>query len=138
MAYANRGRALTKLARYAEADADLTRALELYAADRNIQPRYIAEPLHSLGEIGLAQGKIAVAVSYLTRALGIREKHEVDATLVADTRFALARALWLAGGDRRRARALAVAARDAYASRQRPEATDVAAWLAAHSLPGRR
>jgi tetratricopeptide (TPR) repeat protein len=138
MTYANRGRALTKLARYTDAEADLRHSLEIYSQDRNISPRDIAEPLHSLGEIRLAQGKWRMAVSYLTRALGIREEHERNAALVADTRFALARALWLDDGDRRRARALAVAARDAYASRHRPEAAEVAAWLAAHSSSGRR
>ena len=138
MTYANRGRALIKLARYAEADADLTRSLDIFASDRSILPMHIAESLHSLGEVRFAQGEVPKAVSYLTKALEIREEHEVDPTLVADTRFALARALWLQGGDRRRARALAVAARDAYASRQRPEAADVAAWLAAHPSPRRR
>ena len=83
------------------------------------------------------QQEVPAAISYLERALLIREVDEFDPTLVADTRFALARALWLDGGDRRRARALAVAARDAYVSRQRSEAADVTAWLASHS-PGRR
>jgi len=135
--YANRGHALAQLGRYDEADADFLRALEIYTEDRDIRPRDIAEPLHGLGEVRLARGQAAAAVSYLTSALAMREKDELDATLLADTRFALARALWLDGGDRRHARALAVAARDAYKSRQRPAAAEVVSWLAAHS-PGRR
>ena len=122
--------------RYRESDADFSLALEMYSADSSIIQKHVAEPLHGLGEVRLAQGEVVAAVSYLTRALDIREKHEVDPTLLADTRFALARALWLNGGDRRRARALALAARDAYKSRQRPEVADVTAWLASHS-PGR-
>ena len=65
MAYANRGRALATRGRHEEADADFTRALEIYAADRTITQRSIAEPLHGLGEVRLARGQVRVAVSYL-------------------------------------------------------------------------
>jgi eukaryotic-like serine/threonine-protein kinase len=136
-AYTNRGLAFARLGQYRAAAADFARALEIYRSDPETLPRSLAEPLHGLGEVRLMQREVATAIPYLKRALEIREVDEVDPTLVADTRFALARALWLDGGDRRRARALAVAARDGYASRQRPEVADVAAWLAAHS-PGRR
>jgi tetratricopeptide (TPR) repeat protein len=121
------------LGRYPAAAADFTRALEIYRSDPETLQRSLAEPLHGLGEVRLMQHEPTAAISYLERALRIREVDEVDPVLVADTRFAIARALWLNGGDRRRALALAVAARDAYQTKRRPEAADVVAWLRSHS-----
>ena len=129
---------MRKLGRYAAADADFKRALAMYQTDHGTSQRRLAEPLHGLGEVRLAQGEVQASVSYLERALELRALDEVDPTTIANTRFALARALWLDGADRRRARSLAVAARDAYERRQRPEAAEVAAWLASHSSPRRR
>jgi serine/threonine-protein kinase len=137
LGYANRGRAFIGLRRYAEAHADLTRALDIYANDSTIMKRVLAEPLHGLGEIRLAEGRAFDAIAYLERALRIREGHEPDARLVAESRFALARALHAAGRDRRRARALAMAARESYASMRRPEEREVSAWLGAHRRGGR-
>ena len=130
--YVNRGRALLKLGRYADAHADFTRAKEAFDAEPTIVARFVAEPLHGLGEIRLAQGRVREAIAYLERALRIREAHEPAPTLIAETRFALARALRAGGRDRRRARSLAIAARDAYESKGRPEAREVAAWLAGY------
>ncbi|HVZ71650.1 MAG TPA: tetratricopeptide repeat protein, partial [Polyangia bacterium] len=55
---------------------------------------------------------------------------------VGESRFALARALWDAGGDRRRARALAEAAREAYgrATNAQKEIAGIDAWLASHRV----
>jgi eukaryotic-like serine/threonine-protein kinase len=65
-----------------------------------------------------------------------------ERTLLAKTRFALARALWTApasqGRDRRRAHTLAEQARDAYVAAGRAKKTELAeleAWLAKHRLP---
>jgi len=136
-AYATRGLALAKLGQYSAAVADFTRALTIYESDPGSLPRMLADPLHGLGEVRLMQHELSAAIAYLERALRIREVDEVDPTLVADTRFALARALWLDGGDRRRARSLAVAARDGYEIRRRAEAVYVADWLDSHSRGAR-
>jgi tetratricopeptide (TPR) repeat protein len=135
VAYANRGRALGKMGRWSEAAADLTRALAMYTADAATMPKVIAESLHGLGEVRLAQHQTPLAVSDLERALSMRERYELDPRLVAETRFALARALWEDGGDRHRARSLAVAARDGYG--KGPETAAVTVWLASHSKPKR-
>jgi hypothetical protein len=76
------------------------------------------------------------------RALSIRTTRQVDPVALAQTRFALARALWTApvaqGRDRPRARTLAEQARDAYTALGDAEKTSLAevqAWLAEHRLP---
>jgi eukaryotic-like serine/threonine-protein kinase len=79
--------------------------------------------------IGLRHAK--EALEPLTAALRIRERSETP-ELAAETRFALARAIWESGGDRRRARASAEMARAEYAKTVNG-ARDVAkigAWLA--------
>ena len=57
----------------------------------------------------------------------------MDAALRAETSFALAKALWLAGGDRARARTLADQARSSYAKLARPaRLAEVVSWLGSH------
>jgi hypothetical protein len=53
----------------------------------------------------------------------------------SETRFALARALWDAGGDRTRARHLAAAARADYERTPSPsrKGAEIAAWLSTHA-----
>lgn len=85
--------------------------------------------------IGLASidlGRPAEAVAALEAALEIREAVEEDPRPLAATRFALARALVLAGGERRRARELAQAAREGFreaGERSRKELEEVDGWL---------
>jgi len=65
----------------------------------------------------------------------VREKGEFDVTLVADTRFGLAQALWETGRERWRALSLASDAHATFASRHRENRErEVAAWLHAHKL----
>jgi serine/threonine-protein kinase len=126
--FSNRGESLRRLGRYAEARADFERSLGLQQSDRDL-----AYPLTGLGEIDIAGGNPTAAVPLLERALRIRKEKEPDATYVATTEFALARALWESGGDRPRARALARSAREVYLTRRRPEKVgEVDVWLAAH------
>jgi hypothetical protein len=71
---------------------------------------------------------------FVQRRLQRREGGEADTSVVAETRFALARALWDAGRDRPRARRLAATARANY---QGPplhaaEVRELDAWLASH------
>jgi tetratricopeptide (TPR) repeat protein len=62
----------------------------------------------------LALGRAAEAIGPLEAALPGRERMAALPHYLADTRFALARALFASGGDRVRAQQLCVAARDAY------------------------
>jgi hypothetical protein len=84
------------------------------------------------GKALLALGSAGEALPLLERALLLRAK-DADPVDVAETRFALARALVATGGDLKRARGLAEAAAAAYAAtgegypRQRAE---IASWLA--------
>jgi hypothetical protein len=95
--------------------------------------------VHGLGAVRLAQGEIAAAIPLLEQALALREHRELDKTLMADTRFLLARALWQRRNERRRARALATAAQVTYASRSASkQQSEVVAWLSTHKDPSAR
>jgi hypothetical protein len=81
----------------------------------------------------LGAGAPERAIPRLDRALSIRTTHPGQPRDLAETRFALARALRDAGRDRERARSLATQARDGFAqsgaAKERVAAADV--WLAA-------
>ena len=133
--HANRGDALAALGRYDEAEEELTTVLKIVGDDPKYDPENRSQALHGLGKLRVAQERAAAGIPLLEQALSIRERDEVDLTLTADTRFALACALWESGSDRRRARSLAAAAKDVYARSNRPEGEQtVATWLAAHRL----
>jgi tetratricopeptide (TPR) repeat protein len=135
----------TRLAGALRASGDPRRALEqdLLARDGAVRSgeegRYDESfPLTGIGEDLLALGRPAEAVDPLERAVRERSDDKL-AFEVAESRFALARAL-LGKGDRARARAVAVTARDAI----RPDAArygswfgtmlaSIEAWLAGHS-----
>jgi len=69
------------------------------------------------------------------RALKIRESRETDPAKRAETRFALARALWETRRDRPRSYRLAEDARDAYLkSSAKGAVTGVEDWLRDHGL----
>jgi len=97
----------------------------------------IAHILIGSGETLLALGRAGEAVPPLARALALREAGRVQPEEVAEARFALARALWAADGDRDRAHVLAQQAGDAYAAiaSRAPDAAAVRDWLAAHPSP---
>src|SRR5207244_1646742 len=65
-------------------------------------------------DIGL--GRFAAAIPLVERSFAILAKHEVEPGTVAQARFALARGLWGAGRDRRRALELARQAGQTYAA----------------------
>jgi tetratricopeptide (TPR) repeat protein len=89
----------------------------------------------------LALGKPQKAVVPLERALALREKNDPQADHLGETRFALARALWDAGGNRNSALRLAVRARDDYRTLSFPSTNaklaEIATWLASHPVPKR-
>ena len=89
--------------------------------------------LTGLGRAMVSDGDPQGAIPLLEKALKAREAEEPDPSLVAETRFVLAGALWNSGDDRARALSLATAARGAYESQhQTRELTEVDAWLATH------
>jgi tetratricopeptide (TPR) repeat protein/tRNA A-37 threonylcarbamoyl transferase component Bud32 len=71
--------------------------------------------LMGLARVAIAEGSPAGAVAHLERALAIRSANELDPNMIAETQFLLARALWDAKGDRKRARELAESARTTWA-----------------------
>ena len=102
----------------------------------------LAASLTGLGEALLALAKPIDALPLLERALTICTTHDVDPTWLAGTRFALARALWVAPDaqdhDRSRARTLAEQARNAYTmlgDANKTELAEVRTWLAEYRLP---
>ena len=130
----NRGETLNALGRYDEARVDFQGALTRWEAALGPDHLYLSYALTGLGETELDTGQPKAAALNLERALRIREHQELDPIQVAETRFALARALWQAGGDRSRARTLATQARAAYATQPlfAPKLRPIDDWLATH------
>ena len=120
-----------KLGEYDAALALRRRALAIHEAAGKPTPQ-LAAALLGLGETQLLAGRPAAAIEPLERALPLlgADEHRV---LLAGVRFALARALWEARGDRVRALALAGQARAALAGAPEQDASlrEVDAWLAA-------
>ncbi|MCA9694086.1 MAG: tetratricopeptide repeat protein, partial [Myxococcales bacterium] len=119
---------------YAEAAAMHTRALAILDAhDHPDRTR----ALFGLAAIHVAEGRAAAAIEPAERAIGLLEGDTARADKLAQARFLLARALWEADGDRDRARALAAAALDGYATSPAlangPEIEELRAWIAARS-----
>jgi tetratricopeptide (TPR) repeat protein len=93
-------------------------------------------PLTGIGEAEVGLGRWADAVKVLEDALARREGRPFRRLENARTRFALARALWGAGGDRARARTLAQQARrelEGSTGLAEPSSRTVDRWLAAHA-----
>ena len=135
----NRGEYLIDLGRAEEAVPVLRDAAARWAAQAGATHPNLGYPLTALGRALAALGEPREAAEVLGRALTLRVRGETNQPLVAETRFALAQALWDAGGDRARARALATGAHERYAhDRDDTRATRVADWLAAHGRPPTR
>jgi len=135
--HANRGDVLLELGRYEEAEREFATALGVVRRELSSNHETLSQVLHGLGEARLAEGQPDAAIPLLHEALAIRETSEVDELLTANTRFALARALWPSGTKRNRARLLAASAREVY---QRHHSADkersVVTWLTSHRAVG--
>ena len=93
----------------------------------------LAHIWNGTGQLALARGNLDDARPLLERAVTIREKDAGDAIALAESRFALARALPVA--THARALTLATQARDAYRTGGKPfdqQRAVIDAWLAAH------
>ena len=103
---------------YGDARAYNERSIAIVESALGPEHPRLADPLTSLGRALLGQDTPAKAIPPLERALSIRTTHPGSPVELADTRFALARALWRApparGRDRRRAKGLTEQARAAY------------------------
>jgi len=131
----NQAESLDRLGRREEARAAFHRAVNIEERGYGPDSTNLAYPLTGLGLSYLADHQAAMAVGPLERARQIREAHETDPLLIADTDFALARALWEANVDRPRARRLAAAAEKAYG--QKPtfaaRTAEIERWLDARA-----
>lgn len=106
-------------------------AAEVAEAERHLDECEACRLL-GLGRVAMDDGKARDALPYFTRALALREAKDTIEVNVAEARFSLARALWETG-DRRRARELALRAKDAYARGGKEAAAqlqELSAWLA--------
>jgi tetratricopeptide (TPR) repeat protein len=129
----DRGEILNALGRPAEARRSFEGARIIWERELGLDHRNVAYALTGIGRSYLAEEQPASALTPLERALKIREQHESDPTLRAETSFALARALWDTNRNRRRAQALAAAARATYLEAgAHGKQGEVDEWLATH------
>ena len=89
-------------------------ALALWEATRGKDHPDLAYSLTRLAALDLEDGQPKRAVERLERALKVRGRKGLAPTLLADTQFALAKALHVSGEDRTRAQELARKARKTY------------------------
>jgi serine/threonine protein kinase len=128
----NRGEALRQLGRRAEARAAFEEALRVGTLNGEAVSPCLGDPLTGLGELALDEGNPTGAIPPLERALTVRPPGSGSDVFIADTKFALARALGATETDRDRHRAhtLASEAHDVYATHhhvERQRATET--WL---------
>jgi tetratricopeptide (TPR) repeat protein/predicted Ser/Thr protein kinase len=135
----NLGSLAVQEGKHAEAHGCFERALSIREKALIADHPDAAASLTGLGQALLGQGKPADARAHLERALSIRTANEVHPVLLAETRFALARALWAAsvdaGPDRTRAHELAEQARDGFVDAGKVGARqlgEMQSWLAEH------
>jgi tetratricopeptide (TPR) repeat protein len=110
------------------------RALKMWEQTRGKDHPDLAYALTSLGLLDVQSGEAQRAVERLERALKLRGGRGLDPQLLAQTQFALARALHATGGDHPRARELATKARDTFAKGKSPDparADEIDRWLQA-------
>ncbi len=117
---------------YDEAMRLYARALTITEASLGPEHPNVAHVLNGIGETHTAMGRAAEAVPLLERALEIRSASSVQSEELAESRFALARALGPAHAPR--ARELAELALQAYTAAVGSERlrSAVSAWLATH------
>jgi tRNA A-37 threonylcarbamoyl transferase component Bud32 len=124
----NEGEVLNLLGRYLEAEVAYERAVKL---DRQsgVETDVLAWALTGLGRARLGQKRPGSAVAPLEEALGIRVAKHAPPAQLAETRFALARALWSRDADKPRALALGESARGDLGGDAKA-AAEIDAWLA--------
>lgn len=125
---------LARLGQRGRARALYRRSLDVLEAIHGEGSFRTVIPALGLAELDLAAGQVERAAAASERALAICDKSGHRCWW--RSAFVLARASWLAGGDRAEARRLARRARDAYAGAgHRVRQAEVERWLAEHELP---
>jgi serine/threonine protein kinase/tetratricopeptide (TPR) repeat protein len=130
------GQVLLHEHRYADALVRYQRALAIREKTQPENPG-LSIPLTGIGEVHLAQAEPHEALAPLERAVRLIEskKEKVDPAIVADSHFALARALGALGREGPRARSLAERSREALTRLGHPpELARVESWLVAHPM----
>jgi len=97
-----------------DARRDWEQSLALWETTRGKDHPALAWPLERLAALDLEDGKAKLAVERLERAVKVRGRKGLPPTLLAETHFALAKALHQSGEDRTRAQELARKARKTY------------------------
>ena len=109
------------------------RAIDIWESALGKDHPTLAHPLVGLATIALSRNDATTALPLAERAQALRSREGTQPEAIAETEFLLARALWDAGGDRRRARELAERAasfwRD-HPDRDREASAAVTTWLA--------
>jgi tetratricopeptide (TPR) repeat protein len=124
---------MTQRGRWADALAMDRRALVLMEKKYGAENPVLGAPLTTIGEALLELRDPAGALPALERAWTLRSREGVTVSDRSRTAFNLARALWDGGGDRKRARSLAVQARTGWTSTGETSGVELAdTWLAAH------
>jgi len=119
--------------RYQEALERAQRAIEIRNKAQGPEHPSLGYSYENMGQAHLGLKQFDRSVDALEHSLVVRESTGVAASELSEARFALAQALWLGGGDRRRARSLGVQSKDGYeAVSDREHAAQVAKWLAEH------
>ena len=133
IAYINYGEVLRMTGKQDAALAAYEHARAIVAKSMPAEHPVFGHVWNGVGQAELARGRVEPARVALERALAIREK-DADQEALAETRFALARALVVGDApDLARARTLATQARDGYAQLGAPFAAkraEVDSWLA--------
>jgi tetratricopeptide (TPR) repeat protein len=130
---ANLAGAYLDVGRAADALPLFERALAVWEKASATSPRN-AFALTGMGQALVALGTADRAVAPLERALSLRQE-KAELYLRAETELALADALWKSGGDHRRARKLAEAAKaddEQAGAAGKEDLVKARAWLAAH------
>jgi tRNA A-37 threonylcarbamoyl transferase component Bud32/tetratricopeptide (TPR) repeat protein len=130
----NEGEVLNLLGRYAEAEVAYERAVKLYRQS-GVDADVLAWALTGLGRALVGQKRFAAAVAPLEEALAIRIEKAAPSAQLAETRFALARALWSRPAERQRALALGGSARRDCGD-DKKAAAEIDAWLAGARTEG--
>jgi len=129
----NRGEILDALGRSRDARTSFEKARIIWERELGLDNRNLAYALTGIGSSYLSERDPSNAIVPLERAFKIREAHETDPSRRAETRFALARALWESGRDHLRARSLAEQARASYAEAElKTNVAEVDSWLHLH------
>jgi eukaryotic-like serine/threonine-protein kinase len=129
----NRGEILNALGRARDARASFEKARIIWERELGLDNRNLAYALTGIGVSYLSEADASSAIVPLERAFKIRETQETDPSRRAETRFALARALWESGRDHRRARSLAEEAHDSYTKAElKTKVAEVDSWLRLH------